>query len=431
MKSICNFYLKILGTLLLCSQMMNAQQVYTVVSGGLYYPGGVTNDGAVSMNRGNEVYYWNPTNGLIQIGTANNGVNLAGKSLISQDGSKIVAGVTNSGTNVNEVSVYDVSTATWTHLGGPGNVLDGSISTPWGMNPDGNIIVGLGWFGAFPHAIKWTPTDGWTDMGSTLPGNGSRANVVNDDGTIIAGWQDNVFLREAVRWVNGVQAYLTDTDGNHINEPSGISADGKTIVGYNDTDLSAYVWNETTGYQAITHPNTSSNFRGGSTAVSADGKTVIGYYRSPFGIPVGGEGFIWTQETGRIELNQYVESLGIDTQGIKFGLPLAISRDGTKIAGAGIQSGVPTTFMIDLSGTMATQNANIKKLSIYPNPVKDVLNITGFNKLENIEIFNMAGQRVKSPATSDKINVSELSKGTYILRLTADGKKQNIKLIKE
>ncbi|MDR2205551.1 MAG: T9SS type A sorting domain-containing protein [Flavobacteriaceae bacterium] len=436
MKSTYNFSLKILGTMMFASQIMNAQQVYTIASGDYYYPGGVTNDGVVSMHVGNNVYIWNQANGLNTIGSVTNGNNFAGLALISDDGKTISASITNPDTNVNESSIYDVSAGTWTHLGGLGYVLGGEESTPWGMTPDGNTIVGLGWYSdGTAHGVKWTSADGWTDLGSTISGADSRANAVSDDGNIIVGWQDDDFgFGEAVRWINGVQEYLTDTTGNHIEEPSAISADGKTVVGFNGSY--AYIWNEDTGYQDITHPNASPFFKGGATAISADGKTVIGYYRPFGGIPSAGEGFIWTQETGRIDLNEYVESLGIDTHGITFGLPSAISEDGTKIAGAGVDPtvppfGAPVAFLIDLSGSMTTQNVEIKKISVSPNPVKNVLNIIGANKLENIEIFNMSGQRVKSPTTSDKINVSELSKGIYILQFTADGKKHNIKFIKE
>jgi hypothetical protein len=64
---------------------------------------------------------------------------------------------------------------------------------------------------------------------------------------------------------------------------------------------------------------------------------------------------------------------------------------------------------IDVLGTDAA--------AIYPNPVVDVLNISS-SDFTNIEIFNITGKLVKSAQlNSSPVNVSELAKGVYLVRL--------------
>ena len=69
-------------------------------------------------------------------------------------------------------------------------------------------------------------------------------------------------------------------------------------------------------------------------------------------------------------------------------------------------------------------NDNISKkesVTIYPNPVNDILTISGkFNKEEKVEIYNMEGRKVIETTISNNnntINVSSLQTGEYILTI--------------
>lgn len=66
------------------------------------------------------------------------------------------------------------------------------------------------------------------------------------------------------------------------------------------------------------------------------------------------------------------------------------------------------------------ENMYISEVNIYPNPVTNVLTITnGQNQFENseIEIINSSGQTVLKSPFSNQLNVSEISTGTYILKI--------------
>jgi len=72
--------------------------------------------------------------------------------------------------------------------------------------------------------------------------------------------------------------------------------------------------------------------------------------------------------------------------------------------------------------------------SFYPNPVKDMLNITSKKGVENVSIFNLAGQEMLSGAkvNNGQLDVSKLTAGTYVLRVTLEGGKvETFKVIKK
>ncbi|WP_454047140.1 T9SS type A sorting domain-containing protein [Chryseobacterium sp. Marseille-Q8038] len=410
----------------------------TVISLGNYNVGAVSDNGIVSMHTSaGGIYKWNAAGGLVQIGSISNGYPAAGRTIVSNDGTKISSSITNTATGFNEISTYDVAAATWVNRGGlVPTGWDGSVSSTWGMTTNGNTIVGLGFLtAANAHAVKWDEVNGMVDLGSIVSGRSSRANAINATGTVIVGWQDESNgTRSGAKWQDGVESFITDNNGNNVGEAGGISADGNTIIG--SANPNPYVWNTVSGLTYITHPNASFSFKGGATGISADGKKVIGYYRAFGAPPMSGEGFIWTSATGRINLNDYAASLGIATNGVTMGLPLAISQDGKKIAGSGTNaSGQMIAFYLDTSEFLSVNDAVKEKnsIGIYPNPVADILYFKGTGKIENAEIYNMVGQRVKSfNAVEGQIDVSSLSKGDYILQYSVKGgKKETYKLIKK
>ncbi len=323
-------------------------QVYQMTSGDLLYPGGISDNGVVVLSSSGGNYMWTEADGLTTLNTISNGYDNAGSPAISADGTKISGTVTNTNTNLNVMGLYDVTAGTWTFLDGIGGESDGSVASAWSISGDGSTVVGLGWVnGGTAHAIKWTQAGGTVDMGSTVTDRSTRANDASFDGSIIAGWQDGeTGYRQGAIWEDGVQTLLFDNDGFEMGEVGAISADGVWAIG---GGTEAWIWSATTGVTNITHPNAGMFFRGSSTAVSADGSVVVGFYRPWPGAPMFGEGFIWTEETGRIELNEYVTSLGMDDLGITFSLPLGISSDGTMIVGTGLDANnAIVTFLIKL-----------------------------------------------------------------------------------
>lgn len=69
---------------------------------------------------------------------------------------------------------------------------------------------------------------------------------------------------------------------------------------------------------------------------------------------------------------------------------------------------------------------------IYPNPVKDILQFRTIDKIVKVEIYDLAGRIISSNSVSEnKINLSELKTGTYILKIATGKGITNAKIIKE
>ena len=65
---------------------------------------------------------------------------------------------------------------------------------------------------------------------------------------------------------------------------------------------------------------------------------------------------------------------------------------------------------------VADFNQSNLEVSLYPNPVRDILNIEIENDIQSIEIYNIQGQKVIS-SNQKQINVSDLAAGMYMVRI--------------
>ncbi|MFC0345560.1 DUF5074 domain-containing protein [Epilithonimonas hispanica] len=78
-------------------------------------------------------------------------------------------------------------------------------------------------------------------------------------------------------------------------------------------------------------------------------------------------------------------------------------------------------------------NDNVKKinLSIYPNPTTDVLNIKIQDKIVEVSVYDVTRKAINTKLIDGKINVNQLLKGNYILRITTDKAVYQEKFIKK
>ncbi|MBW8360171.1 MAG: fibronectin type III domain-containing protein [Weeksellaceae bacterium] len=93
------------------------------------------------------------------------------------------------------------------------------------------------------------------------------------------------------------------------------------------------------------------------------------------------------------------------------------------------------SFTITTSGTLGTSNviAETEKVSVYPNPFTDMVNISNVKDLKSVSVVDMSGRLVKTIANPGRqINLSELKAGLYILKLDyKDGTVKTVKAIKK
>jgi uncharacterized membrane protein len=199
--------------------------------------------------------------------------------------------------------------------------------------------------------MRWRESDGVASLGSTVPGRSTRANACNADGRVIVGWQDSATgFRQGAIWVDGVQTLMT-LGGVQLSEASGVSDDGVWVVGSGSSGngFNAWRWSASTGAQNLGTPPVS-GWRGASVAISSDGSTIVGFYR-PFPAPATfGNGFIWTQASGMLDLTEYAISKGVELPaGIVLALPLGISGDGRTIVG--ISRNPVAAFAVRIAGS--------------------------------------------------------------------------------
>lgn len=98
-------------------------------------------------------------------------------------------------------------------------------------------------------------------------------------------------------------------------------------------------------------------------------------------------------------------------------------------------TGVNGTFAISAyDASLANDSFDNANFAYYPNPVKDYLNLSYNQEISNVEIYNLLGQKLSSNkinANTAQVDMSNLSKGAYIVKVTADGQMKTIKIIKE
>ena len=72
--------------------------------------------------------------------------------------------------------------------------------------------------------------------------------------------------------------------------------------------------------------------------------------------------------------------------------------------------------------SLSNEKFKIAGLKIQPVPAKDFLTITSDNLFEKkLEFYDVLGQLVLSfKSINESVNISELSKGVYILKITQD-----------
>lgn len=84
--------------------------------------------------------------------------------------------------------------------------------------------------------------------------------------------------------------------------------------------------------------------------------------------------------------------------------------------------------------SLANHAVDNMNFSYYPNPVKNTLNLSYSKEISNVEVFNMIGQKVSSNAvnaTNAQIDMSSLSNGAYMVKVTSDNQVKTVKVIKQ
>ncbi len=288
---------------------------------------GISSDGQwVTGSAAGGTFLWNSTSGLTLPVSMGSG----GEVECSSGGAFGCATYTNPGTNNQEAARWDAA-GNVTYIGGLASQSGSSLSSAYGMDDSGTVIVGLGWVTAgTAHAFKWTLAGGMTDLGASPGGYSSRANGVSGDGSVVVGW-DNGSPRKPVFWSGGTMTQI----GNLTlgGEAWAASTNGAVITGVYNNQLLR--WTQATGpVQLGKLPGSVSNDQATGLDISGDGSTIVGINGSILGS--GFRAFFWRQSLGMVELQTYMSPfLGAQLAGWSLQAATGISADGHTLCGYG------------------------------------------------------------------------------------------------
>ncbi|WP_179333179.1 T9SS type A sorting domain-containing protein [Winogradskyella costae] len=94
-----------------------------------------------------------------------------------------------------------------------------------------------------------------------------------------------------------------------------------------------------------------------------------------------------------------------------------------------------TVWSFTTDSTLSIEDNLFEATSIYPNPTSGILNIKSSEAIDNVTVFNLLGQTVanfdKDAITDSSVNLSELSKGLYLIKVSSENNTQTLRVTKD
>jgi large repetitive protein len=94
---------------------------------------------------------------------------------------------------------------------------------------------------------------------------------------------------------------------------------------------------------------------------------------------------------------------------------------------------ITKTFNV-IDCALSNENFNYKNFTFSPNPVSNILKISNDSAIDSIEVSSLLGQKIMSKSVNDlqtEIDLSQLTKGIYFVKINANGSKKTVKVVKE
>lgn len=85
---------------------------------------------------------------------------------------------------------------------------------------------------------------------------------------------------------------------------------------------------------------------------------------------------------------------------------------------------------VNISGTLSNESfENKKTIKVYPNPVKDKVEVTALEEIESLQLISITGINVKQVQNTTVMDMSELASGVYFLKITTKDNAISVKKI--
>ncbi len=360
----------------------------------------------------------NVNNNWTQVGQdlyGQNAIASAGTTVdLSADGTTVAFGAPNTTVNgaffVGNVEVYQLQGNTWVQKGSDING-DGSIikfGQSVSLSADGNTL-----------AIGQTGDP--TDFDSSQIGKVRVYQFINNQWT----QKGNTILGQAERDEFGFRVNVSSAgDILAISAPA-----SNVVVVYKFTDG---VWSQVG--DALFGENAGDSF-GSSLSLSKSGNWIaVGARRYTGGSSVGrayvfeNQNDVWTPIDAPMP--------GV-SNGDQFGFSVAISQDGSRVVVGAVNNDIAGSnagqIRVFENSTLSTSDFQSHAVTFYPNPATDLVNFSSINSIDNITVYNLLGQKVfekRINSTDFSMDISSLSKATYLVEIKIDSALQTLKLVK-
>lgn len=380
---------------------------------------------------------------------------------LSDDGTILAIGAPMTNGWKGKVAVFKYDGTSWNQLGQ--ELTTTYATSAYGasvkIKPDGSRLV-IGGHNSTPSANFYglvevfdfnTSNSQWTQVGQTLlsPTNANGIGFgfdvdINDAGNIIAASHTNgavkIFQLDGSIWLQ--TAIFTDSSYNYVS----LNAAGdKVAVG------SQIATNTTTNMPYAGLAKVYSNNAGTWTQ---EGQTLFGtgmfqvYSRVRLNaagdiLAVGSEGIsssipkVQVYKIGNNNWTQVGQAIE-ETKGTFFGHDVEFDRSGEIVAigsreGTG-SAGPHIAKVFKLDGFLAANEAKGDTYKYYPNPVSDQFTIESKDTIDNVEVYSLTGKLILTKKINSKtttLNLSTLTSGNYLMKVTGAGKTDVIKVIKK
>jgi len=257
---------------------------------------GVSGDGTIVVGSGtigtmpqrSVATRWTASEGLVSLGTLPGG-DSSGALGVSADGGTIVGSSSKAG--------FQVEAFRWTSAGGMQGIGDLPLgpfrSEAYAVSSDGSVVVGYGSgiFGA--QAFHWTQGQGMTAL---LPGAAGarigRPNALSADGSVVVSGGTLGVPGPGTQGFRVADGQAVSLGGIFGSYPAAISADGSRVVGtrWAGDQNAAFIWDEAHGMRNLQDVlvndfgmDLSGWNLGIASGISADGRTIVGGGSGPRG----------------------------------------------------------------------------------------------------------------------------------------------------
>lgn len=197
----------------------------------------------------------------------------------------------------------------------------------------------------------------------------------------------------------------------------------------------------------ITHDGTVSTFAGNGTPGSNDGLAASAQFNFPTGVAVDLLNTVFVADYSNNKIRkiktygytitpELPSGLNFDTAtGLISGTPTVVSPATDYTITASNPDGESLfTISITVENELGLTGAEMSRLAVYPNPATETLSIATLGIIPEIEIYNLLGQKLLKKTnlkSEEKINISSLANGWYLIQATVGNATKTGKFLKQ